>query len=237
MHKLLRCRFPTQAYYSTNALRKDIKIIDFSKRFKKESPPEFDDVLHPSYKPKQQPKQQQVTRTKQPVEKIDVNQYNTTLLQADQKLESRDYSTATQLYTQCINSFPNYAILYAQRGKAYLFKGELDLALADFSTALSLNDHMPDVYYNRAVLLFNRNKTQESKHDYDKCISLLNNTTDELLVQALNNRGYIRLEYDHDYQHALDDFERAIQISSTYELRYNCVRAYMGLHRYTDAVQ
>ncbi len=209
------------------------KIIDFSRRFKApEEPLEFVDVLHPSYK--QIPQQAQTQKKVDATDKLEESQYESILAEADQKLGAGDYFTATQLYTKLIHSFPQKPILYAQRGKTYSLKGELNLGLQDLNRAIELDNSNAVAYYDRAVLLSNKRRVKESQRDYDSCISL--STDNDLLVMALNNRGFARMTVEKDMIGALEDLKRAVALKETTEIKNNLASVYMRLDQYNKAL-
>jgi len=71
---------------------------------------------------------------------------------------------------------PNNAIGYGHRGYGYLKKGELDLAIADFTEAIRLcGDDYSDYYLNRGIAYENKGEIKTAFADYNEEIRLYPN--------------------------------------------------------------
>lgn len=172
--------------------------------------------------------------------------YYDILKQGDQALEHGHHANSTKIYGKCIQMWANNPIAYIQRGKAYLNKGEIDMGYKDLNKAISLSKDWPldadilaDALYNLALLLFNRNLIKESLKYYDECIQLLQSSctrNDSLMLNALNNRGFLKLETENDPSQALQDFEEALKLDGNHlKVRYNRARAFMAIKKYEQA--
>jgi tetratricopeptide (TPR) repeat protein len=73
-----------------------------------------------------------------------------------------DYDGAIAAYTCALSDEPEEGLYFQCRGQAYLRKGELDLAIADYTKALSLYDDDED----RAMAYLYRATAYISKTDY-----------------------------------------------------------------------
>ena len=126
-----------------------------------------------------------------------------------------------------VEKYPNQAIAYEARGAYYDKRGELDLAINDYTQALALNSSASDVYALRANLLGEKGDMEGALADYDRAID-----ADPQNSNAYANRGTTRNNMG-DSTGALEDLNKAIsldpQIASYYALR-GIVRNDIGDH-------
>src|SRR6478752_7281339 len=61
---------------------------------------------------------------------------------------------------------PYIALAYGRRGEAYMRKGDLAHAIADYSTAIELDSGYRDAYANRAVLYDHKGEKERAIADY-----------------------------------------------------------------------
>ena len=76
------------------------------------------------------------------------------------------------------------ALEYCERGTRRLHSGEIDAAIADFSSAIGLDAGCSKAYAGRGVALERAGKTDEAKKDYAKSIEI------ELRVALKAEYGY-----------------------------------------------
>jgi len=91
--------------------------------------------------------------------------------------KSADYDKSIELYTEaltiCPKSFASErSILYANRGAAYIQKELKDLAIADCTKSLELNDKYVKALIRRAKLYEDTDKLDESLTDYTRILEL-----------------------------------------------------------------
>ena len=60
---------------------------------------------------------------------------------------------------------PDYVNAYNNRGVIYVGKGDFDLAIKDYTTAIELNPQLAPVYYNRGEVWLRLKKWKEAKVD------------------------------------------------------------------------
>ena len=72
---------------------------------------------------------------------------------------------------------PSYVEAFANRGTAYAIAGSLDSAIADYTSALSLNPNLSGVYDNRA-------RVEEAKSDQ---VRAANNFQKSKLLTVVHN--------------------------------------------------
>ncbi|KAG2382978.1 hypothetical protein C9374_004945 [Naegleria lovaniensis] len=189
------------------------------------------------------------------------------LKEGDDCLESKILYRATEIYSECIETYPNEYLPYLQRSKAYLMKGEHAFALKDMDKALEIansfptlsldmKQHIIDIYHNKAVYYFENLKYQDSEKNYNECIKLcqeiLKNDPSNLhakkvLSTSLNNLGFIELENNH-VEKAIECLQQSEKVrmseqalsSNEIELSkiyYNLARALSMNNQVIDAIQ
>ena len=79
---------------------------------------------------------------------------------------------------------PKYAVAYNNRGVAWKNKGEYDLAIADYNTAIKLDKNYVSAYSNRGVALYRKGDNDRALVEYNKALQLDPNDAD-----VYNNRG------------------------------------------------
>ena len=122
------------------------------------------------------------------------------------KATQGDYQGAIVLLTQLIDRHPNSAADYNNRGLIYFQSGEMDLAIADYNTALQLNPHLDNAYNNRANYYAAEGKLAKAIEDYEIALDL--NPTN---IRAWINQG-ITFRQMGQYSQALDNFDFALHL-------------------------
>ena len=126
------------------------------------------------------------------------------------------FDNAIPALNRAIESDPQFALAYNDRGYAYLHKQRYDLAIDDFSMAIKLSKH-PHAYHNRGI-------AYRHKGEYDDAIS---DQTNALKLNPMEagiyyERGLSYLENGQKNK-AIDDFDQAISLDpkrdSFYEAR------------------
>ena len=126
-----------------------------------------------------------------------------------QQLESNDYYSATQTFSEIIRLTPNSPNAYYNRGMAHFYHGqEYDKAIRDLTTALRLKPDFDKAYYLRGLVHRENENWAGLRDDCTNAIRL--NPNDSNLY---NQRGGASFRL-HDYQSALADFDRAIQLDN-----------------------
>ena len=103
------------------------------------------------------------------------------------------------------------AIAYNNRGLAYQEKGEVDRAVADFTTAIKFNPNDARVYNNRGVAYEQKGDKEQAIADYGKGIAL-----NPKYVEAYTNRG-VAYEQKGDKEQAIADFRKALEINPPHQ--------------------
>ena len=180
-----------------------------------------------------------------------------------------NYVTAISNYTAAIQikieDEDEDADVYAKRGEAYLFMGNYDAAITDYSHALRLDEgnskywnNRGEVYRtkgddNRAIDDFLRAINIDNKYtnalnnlgfaysgtgNYNRAIEYFNRVIniDQNHTEAWNNRGNAWLEKG-DFDRAVADFTHLLNFNNEYAIAYsNRSRAYLGKREYQRAL-
>jgi tetratricopeptide (TPR) repeat protein len=86
-----------------------------------------------------------------------------------EKAQQKDYTGAIAEFTAAIGQNPDFIQAYIQRGLAYYDSGEILQAVYDYTTAIKLDESIPEVFYCRALArltLKNSNLTLQQKIKY-----------------------------------------------------------------------
>ena len=124
------------------------------------------------------------------------------------------------------------AIVYYNRGIGYEQSDQYDLAIADYSQALSLDPAYRDAYNNRGNAYQDKSLHDLAIADYNQALRL-----DPNYAKAYNNRGR-SYRYKGLYDLAVADATHALQIDPNYRTAYvNRGVAYLCLGRFAEAGQ
>jgi|GEM_PF-3533419 len=127
-------------------------------------------------------------------------------------------------FSEAIVLAPKDANVYFNRGKAYLRKGERDLAIADFSEAIGLDPNNPTVFLDRGEVYLMKGEHDLAIADFSEAIKL--EPKDAVDAIAYGSRGKAYSEKGR-YDLAFADFSEAIRLSPnsfTYNTRGDAYR-------------
>ncbi len=118
------------------------------------------------------------------------------------------------LWTYMIEEAPNTRA-YFYRGKAYYARGQLDKALADYDSAISLEPYRPDIYCYRGLLFAKMGQYVKAIQEYDQAITWNQYGARSDLGRGFYflYRGGARLELGQT-QLAISDFGKACELGS-----------------------
>ena len=102
------------------------------------------------------------------------------------------------------------ASAYVKRGIAYRHKGELDLAIADFTQALRLNPTHANAYISRGIAYDKKGDHDLAIADYTKVLELDPDKLDPDNMFAYHNRGIAYINKN-DHDKALEDFTKILE--------------------------
>ncbi len=98
-------------------------------------------------------------------------------MQAVARVQLQEYDAAIQSYTSALKFDPDDATVLLERGKLYLEKRALSLALADLNRAIRLHPNFGDAYYCRAIVYQELGDKEKAEADF--------NTADELQIPLI----------------------------------------------------
>lgn len=123
-------------------------------------------------------------------------------------LHRGEYEKAVDECTKSINAGKQSAhVDYFNRGNAYVEKGQLDQAIADYGKAIELNPWYDSAYSNRGNAYSAKGELDNAMADYTKAIEL--NPQNE---QAHNNLGSLYLEKG-QYAEAEKEIKKALELN------------------------
>lgn len=122
--------------------------------------------------------------------------------------ERGDFDGAISYCTAALQANPKLpAVIYTNRGIAYVRKNNREMAISDFDEAIRVDPKNARAYFNRAYVRGDEGKHREALNDYNEAIRC-----DAAYASAYYNRGETYLEM-HAYRPALQDFRKAIQLA------------------------
>lgn len=142
------------------------------------------------------------------------------------------WKDSVTLWSHEIEVYPmTVPMAYNSRGQAWYNKGELEKAVEDYSTSITLNPFDPFPYNNRALVYEGLGRTEAAIDDYTKAISL-----DPGFYNAYNNRGIAYGQVGR-LNEAVEDFTAALKIDPSSSSAYlNRGFALLNMERPNDAL-
>ena len=104
---------------------------------------------------------------------------------------------------------------YHNRAAAYSKKGEVELAIKDYTKAIELYPDEPNTYYDRGNTYYEKGDYDRAIEDYTKAIEL-----NPVFVSAYINRGNV-YGNKNDYDSAIKDHTKAIELNPNSANAYN----------------
>ncbi|BAY33606.1 TPR repeat-containing protein [Nostoc carneum NIES-2107] len=129
-------------------------------------------------------------------------------------LQIQEYQQAIADCTQAINLSPDNAEAYINRGLANYRQQDYFSAIADYQRAIALKPADFRAYYNIALAYAATDNNLEAIVDYNLALSQIPPSANLLLADIYNDRGLARLQLL-DYEGAMTDFSKAIQLDAT----------------------
>jgi lipoprotein NlpI len=126
----------------------------------------------------------------------------------------------------------NVAFAYKARGNAYLFKGQYDLAIQDYSQVIRLKPDLADAYSNRGVAYLVKDQYDLAIQDFDEAIRLEPDRADTYI-----NRCWMRAQANRDLDSALADCNTSLRLQpGDRRALGNRSFVYYRLGRHEDAI-
>ena len=125
---------------------------------------------------------------------------------------------------------PNHSKAYEYRQNIFLRLGKDSAAFADADKLITLDTNNPFGYYTKGMFYLRSNRPDSSKYFFDKCLRI-----NPDIDYALNGRGCILFNNFNQYEKALIDLNRAIELNPTGEYFLNRSKCYYQLGNVTMA--
>jgi tetratricopeptide (TPR) repeat protein len=151
--------------------------------------------------------------------------------------QNKIWENGETMWSHVLNNYPDSYIAMKGRGNFYRDNGQLLEALADYSSAISLDSYNPKAFNSRGLLYYDMyfntndvNKLDLAKKDFTKAIEL-SPATGEFYV----NRGRVYHELNMNVE-ALHDFDEAEKIEPiNNNIYYNRSKLYIKMGKYEKA--
>jgi len=118
-------------------------------------------------------------------------------------------------YTKKIKANPNNAVVYNDRGKAYLHQDKYDNAILDFTRAIEIDPRYAAPYNNRGNAYLSKRNLEKAILDYTTAIKI-----DPNYAPTYRNRGDAYFDQG-KYDEAMSDYNISIEIDPKYDAAYN----------------
>ena len=168
---------------------------------------------------------------------------------------NKNYTHALDLYTKAVKLYPNDPQCFLYRGYLYsVYINDFDNALSDFNQSIKIDSLYRASYSRRGDLYFEHKEFHNAIADYTKVIEFGNEKPDQYQDRAncyieiedynsalldlsisidlasdnplyINNRGYFYKNYLDNYDLALADYARVLEISTD---NWQTMRAFNG---------
>ena len=140
------------------------------------------------------------------------------------------YNSET-LWTSVIETQPQVAMAYYDRGSFYSDHKKFDAAIADYTQAIKYDSTYYEATYNRGLMLKKQHKYTEALRDFTKAIQI-EGTHPEAFTNKANT--FIAMQQNDS---ALYYYHQALQVDSTYYLAYfNRSVCYFNIKNYEKAL-
>ncbi len=153
---------------------------------------------------------------------------------------SNDYSSALARFDQALENsntwkdpiFVNYAEMFFFRANSYIFLGDIQSSIQEYSKAIDIAPEFSSAYVNRGAIYLENQQYQQALDDLNKAIEI---DPDIALAYVDRANTYYALG---EVDRALDDYIRALQINPKFALAYtNRGSVYGSLGEYDAAVR
>jgi tetratricopeptide (TPR) repeat protein len=137
-----------------------------------------------------------------------------------EKAQQGNYSAAITLLNQLIESHPDNAVDYNNRGLMYFWNGQLLEAIADYNQAIKLDSRLDRAYNNRATYYAAQGNLAAALSDYEMALDL-----NPANLRVWINQGVAFRELGL-YDLAIENFDLALVLGSKFRGRIYAERGY-----------
>lgn len=165
------------------------------------------------------------------VSELEAEAVNILFDQAFEAASRSDFATAETYWTSILETYPNNAAVWSNRGNARVSQHKLQEAVADYNQSIVLAPDQPDPYLNRGAAFEGLQQWEAAIADYNQVLALEPND-----AAAYNNRGNAKSGTG-DWESALADFQQAAQLNPGFAMaRANCALALYQLGQPEEAI-
>jgi len=147
--------------------------------------------------------------------------------------QKRQFRKAIPFFNHSAKLAPNVAVIYAERGQAYLNLEEIDNALADLTHAIKLSPTLCQPYADRARCYYERHNPRAAIDDMSHAIPLASDKIDRAF--KIRERANYYLEVG-ESKKALDDVNSSIALVQDYYTYFLRGDMHYKLKQYKEAV-
>jgi tetratricopeptide (TPR) repeat protein len=166
-----------------------------------------------------------------PISETEAEAVNTLFDQAFDATSRSDFATAETYWTSILETYPNNAAVWSNRGNARVSQHKLQEAVADYNQSIALAPDQPDPYLNRGAALEGLQQWEAAIADYNQVLAI-----DPKDAAAYNNRGNAKSGTG-DWESALADFQQATQLNPGFAMaRANSALALYQLGQPEEAI-
>ena len=141
------------------------------------------------------------------------------------------WENSETLWSDVIKKYPDDFLSYCNRASYYVSNGEADKAIADFSSALTLNGQAFRTYNDRGNLYLQQGDFENAMIDFEKAVSL-----NPEFADAHINKGLVLMNVN-QYDAAKANFDLAIKLESANPLAYyNRALLYLKINQPENAL-
>ncbi len=119
--------------------------------------------------------------------------------------EKGDTASAVQFFRRVCDKYPDYALAFEELGVLYASRNE-NMALEYLNTAAKLDPTNTNTLYALAMFYQNREDYDNAEAYYHQLLDLNEHSAD-----AWHNLGWIELTHYHDYDRAIEYFDKALE--------------------------
>lgn len=124
------------------------------------------------------------------------------------------YQNQESFWKNVIETNPKSSIGYDNLGDYFLHRGQISLAIRNYTTAIQLDSSNADSYLNRGKAFFSLRKNEKALSDFNHALKI--NKNDAI---ALNNRAGI-YQLLGDNKRAIKDLNRSLKLKPDYSSAY-----------------
>lgn len=144
---------------------------------------------------------------------------------------NKEYDRALEYYREALKRSPGLISAAVSTASILVIRGDVENAKEILDTAIQVNPRSEQLIFAAGLLMMTAGPSDAALSYLQQALAL--NSTNPEIHSAIGNIYFLR----HDYQKALEAFERALQLSETATTRANVGTALYRLENYDEAVK